>query len=375
MMHRLSRFAWLLLWLLPLTACNAPTTLPSTAVADINTTPDNLDTFFTPQPTVPFFTPTPNLTPADAATPTATVDTPIPTAAVPTLTPSPSPSPTITPTLTPTPRPTINPNQLPTPPPLVDAVESHLWFERPVVGNNSPASNYRFGMTFDYRLAPHHGVDMANPEGTPVVAVGPGVVFFAGPDLEAPPFGPTTNFYGNVVVIKHDQLWENRLVYSLYGHLQQTNVVTGQRVNTGDLVGLIGSTGVALAPHLHFEIRLDDPQSYFAVRNPELWYKPIEARAGVLAARVLDSRGRYLPGHPVFITCQDGVRREVQTYWYEGNQPDDDLGENMAVNDLPAGECFIETTIFDEIIETTVRVTSNNVVLVELRPNTAPASR
>lgn len=86
----------------------------------------------------------------------------------------------------------------------------------------------------------HLGVDYAAPTGTPVRTVGDGQVTFAG----------VQRGYGNVVEISHkgDQS-------TLYAHLSRIDVRAGQRVEQGELIGAVGSTGVSTGPHLHFEFR------------------------------------------------------------------------------------------------------------------------
>lgn len=89
-------------------------------------------------------------------------------------------------------------------------------------------------------IKPHLGVDFAAPTGTPVRAVGDGVVEFAG----------TQRGYGNLVVLSH-----RGGVSTAYAHLSRIHVRKGQRVEQGVLVGDVGSTGVSTGPHLHFEFR------------------------------------------------------------------------------------------------------------------------
>jgi murein DD-endopeptidase MepM/ murein hydrolase activator NlpD len=94
----------------------------------------------------------------------------------------------------------------------------------------------------------HHGVDIAAPEGTPVVAMQPGRVERAGP----------WGGYGLAIVIRH-----NRNVSTLYAHLSRIDVRAGERVRGGQHIGAVGRTGNATGPHLHFEVwrwgRPDDP--------------------------------------------------------------------------------------------------------------------
>jgi murein DD-endopeptidase MepM/ murein hydrolase activator NlpD len=217
-------------------------------------------------------------------------------------------------------------------------------------------------MTYDGQLAPHHGADMAPSLGAAVGAAGPGTVFFAGPD-DVTVFGFRENFYGNVVVIQMADSWEGRALYTLYGHLQAVTVSAGQTVNTGDLIGYVGATGVAYGPHLHFEVRQDDPYNYFsAVRNPELWYAPIPG-AGAIAGRVINAAGRFIPGARVFINCKDALRF-VDTYWDQGTPPDTWLVENFAVSDIPEGNCNVSVTVNDQTYSTSVYVPPQAVAFV-----------
>ena len=86
----------------------------------------------------------------------------------------------------------------------------------------------------------HLGVDYAAPTGTPVRTVGDGLVTFAG----------VQRGYGNVVEISHKGEQS-----TLYAHLSRIDVRKGQRVEQGELIGAVGSTGVSTGPHLHFEFR------------------------------------------------------------------------------------------------------------------------
>lgn len=85
---------------------------------------------------------------------------------------------------------------------------------------------------------PHAGMDIAAPEGTPVVASGNGIVTLAYPDL----------FYsGNVVIIDHGYG-----LHTIYAHLKDLKVQRGDKVSQGDTIGTVGQTGRATGPHLHW---------------------------------------------------------------------------------------------------------------------------
>jgi murein DD-endopeptidase MepM/ murein hydrolase activator NlpD len=264
--------------------------------------------------------------------------------------------------------PTTDSSLLVRPPAELDLSRSHLWFSRPVDGNNNPSAPYRFGMTYNQRLSPHRGIDIANDFGTHVLAVGVGTVFYAGEDIETL-FGPKPDFYGRLVVIEMADRWEGDTIYTLYGHLESVNVSAGQPVNPGDEVGLVGSSGVALGPHLHFEVRQDDPYPYDSVRNPELWYWPYSGR-GVLVGRLVDANGIFLPGTRVNLDCSDGTPRYVETYWDQYTAPDDILVENFVISDLPAGTCRVWAEISGEIVEQSVEILPGELggVVLQIRP-------
>jgi murein DD-endopeptidase MepM/ murein hydrolase activator NlpD len=88
----------------------------------------------------------------------------------------------------------------------------------------------------------HGGVDFKGPMGDPIYATGDGVVNRC----------DWYNGYGNAVVIDHESGYQ-----SLFGHLSSVNVVQGQQIKAGDVIGFLGSTGRSTGPHLHYEIRKD----------------------------------------------------------------------------------------------------------------------
>lgn len=106
--------------------------------------------------------------------------------------------------------------------------------------------------------APHTGVDIRLPEGTPVRAIAGGVVVLAAEQF----------FGGNSVVIDH-----GGAVFSLYYHLQRYSVEEGRRVSRGETIGAVGATGRATGPHLHFGVRVPggrvDPSLLFALPGKE----------------------------------------------------------------------------------------------------------
>jgi murein DD-endopeptidase MepM/ murein hydrolase activator NlpD len=88
--------------------------------------------------------------------------------------------------------------------------------------------------------APHRGVDVAAPAGTPVAAMASGIVSLARPDLY---------FTGGTVMIDH-----GHGLHSIYAHMQDVLVEVGQAVAQGVPLGRVGATGRATGPHLHWGV-------------------------------------------------------------------------------------------------------------------------
>ncbi|MDZ7292304.1 MAG: M23 family metallopeptidase [candidate division KSB1 bacterium] len=104
----------------------------------------------------------------------------------------------------------------------------------------------KFGMRLDPfidRVKHHDGIDIAAEPGTEVYAAAAGRV-----EKAEATYRPGEGF-GKVVIIDH-----GNGLKTLYGHLSQVLVKTGQMVNRWDLIGLVGETGRATGPHLHYEV-------------------------------------------------------------------------------------------------------------------------
>lgn len=112
--------------------------------------------------------------------------------------------------------------------------------------------------TFGYRISPftgrrelHAAYDIANREGTPIMAPADGVVTFAG----------KKGLYGNLVIIDHGYGLVTR-----YGHLHSMDVKKGEKVKRGAVIAKMGSTGRSTGPHVHYEVRLNgvpvSPEKY-----------------------------------------------------------------------------------------------------------------
>jgi murein DD-endopeptidase MepM/ murein hydrolase activator NlpD len=103
---------------------------------------------------------------------------------------------------------------------------------------------------FGWRIHPitggrrfHTGIDFGAAMGTPIYAIANGRVEFAG----------QRGGYGNAVIVNHGGGKS-----TLYGHASKLYVKEGQQVVRGQMVAAVGSTGMSTAPHLHFEIRVND---------------------------------------------------------------------------------------------------------------------
>jgi hypothetical protein len=259
---------------------------------------------------------------------------------------------------------------LPTPtacPSDLCAYSSQFFMLRPIAlpDNNRVDVTYRFGSTQGGMREPHHGIEMLNPAGIPVLAAADGLVVVAGNDIKPTSaegewpitfYGPYSNFYGSLVVIEHqasqalmdDLLPVPQPLYTLYGHLSAISVEVGQVVNAGEIIGQVGMAGIATGNHLHFEVRLG-ANTYNSVSNPELWLSPQQDDSGVimggLAARVIDPWGNPFPpeGGIVLQRLPEGPEGpkdlEFYTMSYQeaaliGRPP---FYESFAIGDLPTG--------------------------------------
>ena len=145
----------------------------------------------------------------------------------------------------------VTPRPLPSP----GNGDSRLLF--PVAGEAFNSSG------FGWRLHPilgswlmHAGRDFAAPEGTPVVAALSGQVLSSG----------LAGGYGVAIELEH----ADPLRRTLYGHLSEIYVRSGQRVRQGEVIGRVGSTGLSTGPHLHFELRTPTRAGWQAVDPGDL---------------------------------------------------------------------------------------------------------
>jgi len=110
----------------------------------------------------------------------------------------------------------------------------------------------RITSPFGFRIHPitgrkdyHKGIDIANNQGTQIFAAGGGVVTYVG----------YNGGYGRMVIISHGYGYK-----SVYAHLKSASVKTGDYINKGDFIALMGSTGISTGSHLHFEIHYNGKQ-------------------------------------------------------------------------------------------------------------------
>ncbi|MFJ1459913.1 M23 family metallopeptidase [Nocardia sp. N2S4-5] len=120
-------------------------------------------------------------------------------------------------------------------------------------GNFTSSFGFRWG-------APHEGVDIAAPIGTPIYAVEDGTVIDAGP----------ASGFGMWVRLRHDDG-----TVTVYGHVDTTTVSVGQRVMAGDQIATVGNRGFSTGPHCHFEVHPHggsaiDPLPWLASRGISL---------------------------------------------------------------------------------------------------------
>ena len=136
-------------------------------------------------------------------------------------------------------------------------ISPELWwrelFQRPISVDYPTTSP--FGTRRTYSVADignfHAGQDFGAPEGTLIFAPAPGVVVLAEP----------LAVRGNAVIIDHGQG-----VFSGYWHMSEMKVAPGMQVAAGDVLGLVGNTGLSTGAHLHWELRIDgvavDPMQF-----------------------------------------------------------------------------------------------------------------
>ena len=272
------------------------------------------------------------------------------------------------------------------PPPLPGAgrpavPDTRPWrppFVRPIrpCDNAHIDQTYRFGSTMGGNFQPHQGIEFNNADGTPVLAIGDGVVVWSGPAEQ----GALT------VAIRHDdplflQGGEVRYIYSVYYHNAAVDVAVGDRVRTRQQIARVGNTGRATNDHLHLEVHASpvdsvrfivDPAVRFPphVTNPELWIEPLPG-TGAIAGQVFDAAGKPVPQARIYGITKPLPRETplafAETYGLR-NAPSPMYGEHFAISDIPAGTHHLRTKVGDAWIAREVTVAPGVLTWVEFRP-------
>lgn len=249
----------------------------------------------------------------------------------------------------------IQPTPIPTPEgynppplevPLAINPKDHFWMIRPLDSDktNSAIITYPFGSNGsrdEYRI--HHGIDIPNPNGTEIRAAADGTVIWAENGLQTQ--YEYIGCYANVVVIEHDFGFQGEPVYTLYAHLFAMLVEEGAHVESGQPIGLTGSTGCSTGPHLHFEVRIGE-NGYNYARNPALWMAPYVG-TGVIAGRVTFPSGAPIYDAPITVIdlATGRVVYRTGTYAGPGAESDPVWEETFAIADVPAGQ-YLVTSYF-----------------------------
>jgi murein DD-endopeptidase MepM/ murein hydrolase activator NlpD len=211
-----------------------PSSSSPTGIAEAPLAPPPAPPIAQPPPPGPVTAPTPR---------TAATTQPAPVVSAPPAVP-PAPAPSVSP-------PAAPPNQtasLALPPPPPRSGRSFLW---PVPGKVVA----RFGPVTGGTQ--NDGINISAAEGTPVVAADAGTVAYAGNELRG---------YGNLILIKHADGW-----MTAYAHNSKLLVTRGQKVQRGQVIGRVGTTGAVSEPQLHFEVRRGsralDPMDYLGPQS------------------------------------------------------------------------------------------------------------
>jgi murein DD-endopeptidase MepM/ murein hydrolase activator NlpD len=256
------------------------------------------------------------------------------------------------------------------------AATRHTWFERPIAPEDQPYidQTYRYGSTMGGNFQQHQGVEFNAGEGTPVHAIGEGMVAHAGP-AEA---GALT------VAIRHDRTLEvdgaSYAVYSVYYHNSRLETEVGRRVRGGEVIARVGNTGRATNDHLHLEVHATPVDSVTIVvnpaerfpphaTNPELWIEPLPG-TGIVAGQVRDPSGTPVPGARVYGLVKPAPRETPFAFaeTYRDRARGTPLyDEHFAVGDVPAGEYLLWVDVGGRRITRRARVAPGMVTWVEFR--------
>lgn len=263
------------------------------------------------------------------------------------------------------------------------------WFQRPITVNDNPNidQTYRYGSTMGGTFQPHQGVEFNNPDGTPVHAIGSGVVVYAGP-AEAG---------ANTVAIRMDSTVTGSVptspesgppgpsvklrLYSVYYHNTRLGVHVGERVREGDVIAWVGNTGRATNDHLHLEVHASPTDSVSAIvdslnrypsytTNPELWIQPLDG-TGVIAGQVWGAEGRAVPQAHIYGLVKPAPIETpfnyIETYGPK-NHSHPLYHEHFAISDVPPGDYELGVEIDGKKVFRKVTVVEGKLAWVVFRP-------
>jgi murein DD-endopeptidase MepM/ murein hydrolase activator NlpD len=246
----------------------------------------------------------------------------------------------------------------------------HFLFERPIsVEYVNWSSEYTYGVKLEEFTLTHTGIDIRAQENAPVLAAGDGVVQWSGFGLNV--FGHEDDPYGYSVVIRHNFGYQGQALYTVYSHLSEVDVTSGDKVKVGEMIGKVGETGNATGPHLHFEVRLGENQLY-SIQNPLLWISP-PIGTGILVGDIRTSYNIHIPYPSTNEIYSQGNRiklinletKEEFTFTTYGSttevKSDPYYQENLVVPDLPAGQYEIQIKHYDEEFTQEIEIKSGEI--------------
>ncbi|MFP4522569.1 MAG: M23 family metallopeptidase [Fibrobacterota bacterium] len=129
---------------------------------------------------------------------------------------------------------------------------AHMPYGNPTRGRILSGFGMRFHPILGFRRM-HNGIDIKNRRGTPIQAAAAGICKRT-----------VSDSFGKLVIINHGNGYK-----TIYAHLNKIAIKNNQRVKRGDIIGYMGSTGLSLGPHLHYEVR-----KHNRPRNPEDYILP-----------------------------------------------------------------------------------------------------